>query len=150
MAPNQASANPELVLFFRSVAVKGTLTANLDGSHKAVTEKKLSMRITSWYKLHFFGLFFCCPHCIFLRMPVSVAWEGVLSPTKEQYLWGTQPSRCPPECSLIQLRCHPEASLSEELWISPAAWAKFPPFTEPLLRISISQTEQRSFTAILC
>lgn len=47
MAPDQASANPELVLLFRSVGVKGTLTANLDGSHKAVSEKKLSVRIIS-------------------------------------------------------------------------------------------------------
>lgn len=82
-------------------------------------------------------------------MPVNVAWGDVLSPTKEQYLWGTQPSQCPPECSLIQPRCHPEASLSEELWISHAAWAKFPSFTELLFRISIRQTEQRSFTSML-
>lgn len=45
VAPCQASANPELILLSRAVAVKGTLTANLHGSHRAVTDKKLSMRI---------------------------------------------------------------------------------------------------------
>lgn len=43
MVPGEASANPELILLFR--AVKGTLSANLHGSHKAVTDKKLSVEI---------------------------------------------------------------------------------------------------------
>lgn len=59
-------------------------------------------------------------------MPVNVAWEEVLSPAREQYLWGTQSSQCPPECSLIQPSCHPEAYLSKKLWINPAAQTKFP------------------------
>lgn len=45
VAPVQPSANPKLILLFRSVAVKGTLTANLHDSHKAVTNKKPCMRI---------------------------------------------------------------------------------------------------------
>lgn len=147
VAPDQASANPKLVLLFRSVAVKRTPTDDTDSSHKAVTEKKHSMKINNWCELHFFVL--CCSHCIFLGIPVTMAWQGVLSPTRKQHFWGTQPSQCPPECSLIQPRYHPEASLSEELWISPSGWDKFPSFTEPFFRISVRQTEQKSFKFIL-
>lgn len=60
-----------LVLLFRSVALKGTLIANRDGSHKAVTEKKLSVRFISWCKLHFFVLIFGA-HAVFSLECLSV------------------------------------------------------------------------------
>lgn len=82
---------------------------------------------TSWNILHFF-LLFSVAHAVFSLECLSM-WlerERELSPAREQYLWGTQPSQCPPGCSLIQPSCHPEASLSKKLWINPPAQAKFP------------------------
>lgn len=125
VAPCQASANPELILLSRSVAVKGTLTANLHGSHKAATDKKLSMRIR--VEIIYISLFYfllpmlCFPWnaCQCGLTGSALSSQGTVPPRHPAL---SVPSRVLPHSAKLS----PRSFLSQKLWITPAAQAKFP------------------------
>lgn len=144
MAPGQASSNPKLILLFRAVGVKGTLTANLHGSHKAVTDKKLSMRIpVEIFYISFF--YFLLP---VLYFPWNACQCGLREISSSLQSGNNISEALSPHSALQSALSFSQVVTQKLLYLKSCESTlqhkpNFPLFTETL-KISNSQREQRS------